>query len=745
MRKILLFAFLALTMPMAAAAQQVTAGRAANNPFTGHNSFTGIKLEWGSSFAYRENELATHDGVLYQSLADGNTNHEPPDEMYWAQVSGSGGTDLSMGGSSGGRFTIAGPGPWVDIMDPSIGGSFSQTGGNFACADGMNTVTAAGSYDWEEGQGIALPGCGEAPATAAVGGLTTTPINTTGATTYTYSVVGISQNMGYGARSATTQTTTGNATLTFDNYNEICWTPDADYIGYLVYGRTGAVGSLTQLGYVDDYCYDDFGYQSHNILALAPTNPPAAAVNGALQTTITSIAGSTYTVADAASATITCGACSAAVHDNTVITQAVVESLGALGGGKILVPTNTVNNVGPWFYSPVLIDQYKILVHFSPGTTVHTNDHMPLFRIAGPFSYFTIEAYGFTIGSQILSIANVGNCTLCIIRGGDYTGSWGSFYQAGESYNLHIEDAHFSSGGRMIEFGPNSFTSQPLIENNFFQPGTFLCGICHFGNGNQTHNWNTKNNVFDGGNPSEAWIVHGQINAWTAENDVLADFTPSPAVPFMRAHSVPIGGGQVGWVNRYTCKNCDLASGDGDIYKTQAAGTEAFTLDGGQFQAGGSGKVRNGPIKAYTIRGVYSYLPVEDPSTNTDGLTKITNSRALNTGYYTPDATFAANGKFLDGITGGTAVLSGAGCGTLATVQASQVGGDTSGSFASDTTGTCTLTVTPGLTAPNGWTVNVKNDTTTANVATVTSTTTAFTIVVTTVSGDVIKWSAVSY
>lgn len=77
---------------------------------------------------------------------------------------------------------------------------------------------------------------------------------------------------------------------------------------------------------------------------------------------------------------------------------------------------------------------------------------------------------------------------------------------------------------------------------------------------------------------------------------------------------------------------------------------------------------------------------------------------------------------------------------------ASPVGGAWAGSFASGTTGTCTVTITPGITAPNGWTCDVHDLTTPADVVnqTASSTTTA-TISGTTISGDVITWKCVAF
>jgi hypothetical protein len=73
-------------------------------------------------------------------------------------------------------------------------------------------------------------------------------------------------------------------------------------------------------------------------------------------------------------------------------------------------------------------------------------------------------------------------------------------------------------------------------------------------------------------------------------------------------------------------------------------------------------------------------------------------------------------------------------------------GGAQAGEFLSGTTGTCTFTVTPGITANTGWTCWANDLTTPADVITeITSITTAATLQGTTVSGDKINWGCLGY
>jgi hypothetical protein len=75
------------------------------------------------------------------------------------------------------------------------------------------------------------------------------------------------------------------------------------------------------------------------------------------------------------------------------------------------------------------------------------------------------------------------------------------------------------------------------------------------------------------------------------------------------------------------------------------------------------------------------------------------------------------------------------------------VGGSSAGKFSSGTTGTCTVTITPGLTAPNGYRCSATDLTTPADILSQTtgSTTTTCIISGTTASGDVITWQSIAY
>jgi hypothetical protein len=74
------------------------------------------------------------------------------------------------------------------------------------------------------------------------------------------------------------------------------------------------------------------------------------------------------------------------------------------------------------------------------------------------------------------------------------------------------------------------------------------------------------------------------------------------------------------------------------------------------------------------------------------------------------------------------------------------VGGATAGSYKSGTSGACTVVITPGITAPNGWACAAYDLTTTTDVQAQTGSTVATaTIAGTTVSGDIVSFHCIGY
>ncbi len=125
---------------------------------------------------------------------------------------------------------------------------------------------------------------------------TVTPVGTTGATTYTYKLAAVSLDGVATVLGTAGSTTTGNATLSNANYNQLTWTPVADAAYYIIV-RT--VGGATQgvIGIVPNNVsvYNDTGLAAtENTSATvyfptlsAPGTPTVAQVTGAVAGTST--------------------------------------------------------------------------------------------------------------------------------------------------------------------------------------------------------------------------------------------------------------------------------------------------------------------------------------------------------------------------------------------------------------------------------------------------------------------------
>ena len=134
---------------------------------------------------------------------------------------------------------------------------------------------------------------------------------------------------------------------------------------------------------------------------------------------------------------------------------------------------------------------------------------------------------------------------------------------------------------------------------------------------------------------------------------------------------------------------------------------------------------------------------------NATGTTAGTGGFIVYNGGATPTAKFTVTGSgnvtaagFIQGtVIGSTGTVSVSGCSLSAAV-----GGKSVGQFTSGTAGTCTVTITPGITATNGFYCKANDLTTTTDTLVQTaSTTTTCTISGTTASGDVINFEALSY
>ena len=198
-----------------------------------------------------------------------------------------------------------------------VSGSNLATTGSISANSG--TLTAASARDFVVGQGIRVNHAGPAFTLNAPTGGTATPTGTVGSTTYQYKIAALDPNGGVSAAAGSFQTTTGNATLSATNFNYLTWTASSGTApaGYAVYKNIS--GTYTLIGVTPDNTFNDYGFLSYTALDWIPATAPASALADWLVTTISGIAGTTFTLA----ATATTAATAQGVyHDDTAGLQA---------------------------------------------------------------------------------------------------------------------------------------------------------------------------------------------------------------------------------------------------------------------------------------------------------------------------------------------------------------------------------------------------------------------------------------
>jgi hypothetical protein len=171
-------------------------------------------------------------------------------------------------------------------------GSTENTTGTIGSSSTALTLTAA--KDFVNAEGIRVNHAGAAFTLNAPTAGAVTPNGTTGSTTYQYKLASIDAHGGVGAATSAIQTTTGNATLSFTNYNAITFTAATGTapVGYAVYKDIS--GTYTLIGVTDNsLTFNDYGYTGFPYLDWLPTAAPATALADALVTTISSGGGTT--------------------------------------------------------------------------------------------------------------------------------------------------------------------------------------------------------------------------------------------------------------------------------------------------------------------------------------------------------------------------------------------------------------------------------------------------------------------
>lgn len=162
---------------------------------------------------------------------------------------------------------------------------------------GQATITVASATGWKVGQGIIVHHGGAAVTLATPGAPTVTPKGTTGASTCTYAIRALTAKRGYTVAGTTGTTASCNATQTLTNYNQLSWTAVASAWGYAV-ERTTPNAALIAVT-TDTHAVDIGQTAPYATIQTFAEIPSGTAGTGAdwLQTTISAINGTTFTLA----------------------------------------------------------------------------------------------------------------------------------------------------------------------------------------------------------------------------------------------------------------------------------------------------------------------------------------------------------------------------------------------------------------------------------------------------------------
>jgi hypothetical protein len=225
----------------------------------------------------------------------------------------------------------------IDVKrDYGASGSTQSTTGSITA--GQATLTVASAIDFEVGQGISVAGAGPVSTLATPSAPTVAPGGIAGTTTYGYVCAAIDRNGALTAASPAGTTTTGNATLSPSNYNQISVPAGSGAVAY-AWWRTASGGSPTTTGFIGTTggttIYDS-GLPVLTPPAGIPASPPASATGGVLLTTVSAIAGTTITLSGNASTSIN----NATVyHDDSA---AILNAINAAPtGGAVYLPAGT--------------------------------------------------------------------------------------------------------------------------------------------------------------------------------------------------------------------------------------------------------------------------------------------------------------------------------------------------------------------------------------------------------------------
>ena len=385
-----------------------------------------------------------------------------------------------------------GPDPWRDItayMPPGGCDQSAFTGSHTSgtISAGSHALSIAYDNAFKNGCGIFIAGAGAA-STLATPSQGTAPnpnvIGTTGAATVHYKVAAIDSNFGTSAASAAMTVTTAPATRTPLNYVGLYWQTVTGAVGYLIYSDAG--GSYAPLG----YSFDCFGFIAGDVCGAIdkgaetntwagangfwPLTPPGVPTNQALITTITSGAGGTSLVLNAAATNSVSGAFS--FPDSSMFIQQAIADAAADGSPQITNRGTVYIPAGLWFMSTIPFPASGV-----PGVKIILNGALQLFGLPVEGNLATTGTTGQISISGTGGVYSEGNWALSCsnISGYETLGALFVAYGPGSALELShvclstqqagiIEDSQGDVTTQDVSFTDNGSGPMLQVDNNAF-------------------------------------------------------------------------------------------------------------------------------------------------------------------------------------------------------------------------------------------------------------------------------------
>lgn len=354
---------------------------------------------------------------------------------------------------------------FVNVLDYGVSGSGVQ--GLGAMLSGSNLLTLSGIGDFQNGQGIQIEQAGPVSSLLPPVGLTVTPTNGTGSTSYEYQIASIDHNGGCSAAGSPVSISNGVVTLGMNgasqSFNFLSWTAVVGAVCYAVYGRTS--GSLTLIGVTTETVYDDVGIVYTGTSNL-PGTPPISATNGDLITTVVSGEGtSSLGLAAVASRNVVTAQVN---HNDTVSINSAIASLDG-AGGTIYFPDGVYS-----VYPPLQLTSGIVFRGESRTASLirHANGFAPAIIASGTQN--KIQDLGLSGSRSVMVSVLYGSVTNFCMEDCNFGGNGGAFAVATGALGIQINRCYFTCKGRILEIfngiaDPNNW----LIQSSWFQSGNF--------------------------------------------------------------------------------------------------------------------------------------------------------------------------------------------------------------------------------------------------------------------------------